>query len=133
MPFIGAGIWKMALHLLKDKKVMDQIDAIGIEAQTRIEGLKYTRTYDNNPQLILKSLKDGAAMMLRDRSKILIPKMDREIDAMKANLKKTLNNPLMSENERLTESAAIQEKMDAAEKVRFQKIRDNTAARNRLE
>ncbi|KAJ7351634.1 hypothetical protein DFH08DRAFT_636136, partial [Mycena albidolilacea] len=39
----------------------------------------------------------------------------------------------LSEDERKCESAALQEKMDATERIRFQKIRDNAAARNRLE
>jgi hypothetical protein len=112
---------------------MDKINTIGIEAENRIDLIRDRRTDDNNAQLIFKSLKDDSTRLFRDRSKVLVPKMDKEINGMKDNLKKTLNNPMMSEDERLTESATLQEKINAAERVRFQKIRDNTAARNRLD
>jgi hypothetical protein len=133
MPFIGMGNWALALYLLKDKTVMDKINTIGIETENRIDLIRDRRTDDNNTQLIFKSLKDDSTRLFRERSKVLVPKMDKEINVMKDNLKNTLNNPMMSENERLTESAALREKINAAERVRFQKIRDNTAARNRLD
>ncbi|KAJ7916458.1 hypothetical protein B0H13DRAFT_1871221 [Mycena leptocephala] len=59
--------------------------------------------------------------------------MDADIKNLENDLEKTLNDPLKGEEERKEESAAIQEKLDATERIRFQKIRDNTAARNRLD
>jgi hypothetical protein len=48
-------------------------------------------------------------------------------------MKTKLNDPLCDEEERKAGSASLQEKIDATEKIRFQKVRDNAAARNRLE
>ncbi|KAJ7912953.1 hypothetical protein B0H13DRAFT_1874393 [Mycena leptocephala] len=55
--------------------------------------------------------------------------MDADIKDLKADLTETLNDPLLGEGERKEECASIQEKLDATERG-FQKIRDNTAARN---
>ncbi|KAJ7723008.1 Endonuclease/exonuclease/phosphatase [Mycena maculata] len=129
MPFIGKGRWVLPIHLLKDKKVMDQIHALGKELEARLDNIKGNRTAEDNPQLIFKSFKDEIITVFRDRAKVLIPKMDKDINMLRQELKETLNNLLMGEEERRTESAALQEKIDATEKVRHMKIRDNTAAR----
>ncbi|KAJ7800098.1 hypothetical protein B0H13DRAFT_2501189 [Mycena leptocephala] len=59
--------------------------------------------------------------------------MDVDIKYLKEDLAETLNDPLMGEDEQKEECASIQEKLDATERVRFQKICDNTAARNHLD
>ncbi|KAF8128324.1 hypothetical protein K438DRAFT_1645470, partial [Mycena galopus ATCC 62051] len=98
-----------------------------------MENIRGKRTHDDNPQLILKSMKEDFTGIFRQQEKVAIPKMEKDIREMKDELKKTLNDPLMGEDERQTEAAAVQEKIDATERIRFQKIRDNTAARNRLD
>ncbi|KAF8160470.1 hypothetical protein K438DRAFT_1985728 [Mycena galopus ATCC 62051] len=132
MPFIGKGRWVMKQFLLKDK-VLDRILAVGKEAESRMETIVEKRTHNDNPQLILKSMKEDFTAIFRQREKVAIPKMDRDIAKMRGDMRETLNSPFKGEDERLTEAASIQEKIDAAEKIRFQNIRDNTAARNRLD
>ncbi|KAJ7030491.1 hypothetical protein C8F04DRAFT_1186704 [Mycena alexandri] len=133
MPFIGKGRWVLPLRLLKDKKVMEQVYELGKEMEARLEKASVVRTDEENPQTIFKHFKDEIITLFRDRDKILVPKLDKEIREMQKNLKETLNSGTISEQERCTEGAAIQEKIDMTEKIRYQKIRDNTAARNRLE
>ncbi|KAJ7239219.1 Endonuclease/exonuclease/phosphatase, partial [Mycena haematopus] len=108
LPFIGTGHWVMSLFLLKDK-IMDKVLAIGKECEDHIESIKNRRTHDDNPQLIFKSFKDETTTLFRERAKIAVPKMDKEISEMKIELKKTLNDPRKGEEERKTEGAAMQE------------------------
>ncbi|KAJ7822841.1 hypothetical protein B0H13DRAFT_2376430 [Mycena leptocephala] len=132
MPFIGKGRWVMPLYLLKDKKVMSQVHDLGKLAEFRLEVATNNRTETENPQTIFKSFKDDITLAFRERAKILSSKMDADIKDMKKDLEEVLNDPLMGGDECKEESAGIQEKLDATERIRFQKIRDNTAARNRL-
>ncbi|KAJ7077990.1 Endonuclease/exonuclease/phosphatase, partial [Mycena belliarum] len=133
MPFIGKGRWVLPLHLLKDKTVMDKVYALGKETEARLEAAKINRTAEENPQTIFKQFKDQIGSLFRDRAKVVIPKMEQEIKEMNKKLNNILNNPNMGEEERKTESAALQAKIDATERTRNAKIRDNTAARVRLE
>ncbi|KAJ7821067.1 Endonuclease/exonuclease/phosphatase [Mycena leptocephala] len=132
MPFIGKGRWVMPLYLLKDKKVMSQVYDLGKLAEFRLEVATNNRTETENPQTIFKSFKDDITLAFRERAKILSSKMDADIKDLKKDLEEVLNDPLMGEDERKEESAGIQEKLDATERIRFQKIHDNTAARNCL-
>jgi hypothetical protein len=45
--------------------------------------------------------------------------MEKEITDLRQDLKKTLNNLLMNEEEWKTESADLGEKIDATERIRF--------------
>ncbi|KAJ7719797.1 Endonuclease/exonuclease/phosphatase, partial [Mycena maculata] len=108
MPFIGKGRWVLSLRLLRDEKVMEQVYAVGKEMETRMENVKNKRTFEENPQTIFKNFKDEITTIFRDRDKVLVPKLDKEIRGMKSDLKNMLNNPLMRDEERKTESAALQ-------------------------
>ncbi|KAJ7469428.1 hypothetical protein FB451DRAFT_1091550, partial [Mycena latifolia] len=105
MPFIGKGRWVLPLHLLKDKVVMEKVYALGKEMEARLEGVKYNRTNEDNPQTIFKQFKDEIIVVFRDRAKVLVPKMDKDINEMKESLKNTLNSPVIGEEERRTEAA----------------------------
>ncbi|KAJ7136378.1 Endonuclease/exonuclease/phosphatase, partial [Mycena crocata] len=109
IPFIGKGRWVLPLHLLKDKTVMNKVYALGKEMEARLENTKNNRTEDENPQVIFKKFKDEITHAFRDRAKVLIPKMDKEISELGKKLKNTLNSPLIGEEGRRTEAAAIQE------------------------
>ncbi|KAJ7168416.1 Endonuclease/exonuclease/phosphatase, partial [Mycena crocata] len=109
MPFIGKGRWVLPLHLLKDKKAMDKVYALGKEMEARLENAKDHRSDEENPQTIFKKFKDEIITVFRQRAKILVPNMDREINNMKKELKNTLNTSLIGEEERRTEAAALQE------------------------
>jgi hypothetical protein len=88
------------------------------------------RTEDENPQTIFKSFKDDITLAFWERAKILSSKMDADIRILENYLEETLNDPLMGEEQRKEESATIQEKLAATERIRL--IRDNIAARNHL-
>jgi hypothetical protein len=133
MPFSGKGCWVLPLYLLKDKKVMTQVYELGKRAESRLEEAKDNRTHDENPQTIFKNFKDEITVVFRERAKIRSSKMDADIKYLKEDLAETLNDPLMGEDEQKEECASIQEKLDTTERVRFQKICDNTAARNHLD
>ncbi|KAJ7252020.1 Endonuclease/exonuclease/phosphatase [Mycena rebaudengoi] len=132
MPFIGKGRWVLPLHLLKDRKIMDRIAETTKECAHRINMCKNNRSEEENPQAILEKYIEETCSLFRDRAKVVIPKMDKDISEMKNKLKKTLNDPLIGEDERQIESSTLQEKIDALEAKRHMKIRDNTAASNRL-
>ncbi|KAF8195167.1 Endonuclease/exonuclease/phosphatase, partial [Mycena galopus ATCC 62051] len=133
LPFIGKGRWVLTKFLIKDKKVMQKVNATGCDTEAHIESIKDARTDDNNPQLLFKSFKDCTTAQFRERGKILVPRMEKEIKALKDELKKASNDPQLGDEERKTRSAEIQEKLDATEKLRFQGVRENAAARNRLD
>jgi hypothetical protein len=117
LPFIGKGRWVLPLYLLKDKKVMNQVYELGKIAESRLEEAKDNRTESENPQIIFKSFKDDITLAFRERAKILSSKMDADIKDLENDLEKTLNDPLKGEEERKEESAAIQEKLDATERI----------------
>ncbi|KAJ6469896.1 Endonuclease/exonuclease/phosphatase, partial [Mycena sanguinolenta] len=133
LPFIGKGRWVLTKYLIKDKKIMQRVNATGSDTEARIESIGESRSGMNNPQLMFKSFKDDTRELFRDRAKVLVPRMDKEIKDLQSKLKKTLNDPQLGVDERKTEGASLQEKLDATEKLRFQGIRENAAARNRLD
>lgn len=113
---------------------MKRIDTIGLEYSEQISDVVGEKcTQDNNPQLILVALKKAMAHIFREKEKILIPKLEKEIITLREELKTKLNDPLCDKEERKAGSASIQEKIHSTEKICFQKVRDNSAARNRLE
>ncbi|KAJ7342389.1 Endonuclease/exonuclease/phosphatase, partial [Mycena albidolilacea] len=133
MPFIGKGRWAQKVFLLTVESVMERINTIGLEYEAGIADSKTRRTDDNNPQLIMVALKEAMTEIFRQKEKTMIPKMEKEIKNMKKKLQETLNDTRLNEDERKAEGASIQENVDATERLRFQKARDNAAARNRLD
>ncbi|KAJ7018662.1 Endonuclease/exonuclease/phosphatase [Mycena alexandri] len=79
MPFIGKGRWVLPLRLLKDKEVMERVYALGKELEARLETTNDNRTAEENPQTIWKSFKDEITNLFRERDKVLVPKMDKDI------------------------------------------------------
>ncbi|KAJ7763069.1 Endonuclease/exonuclease/phosphatase [Mycena metata] len=109
LPFIGKGRWVLPLRLLKDKKVMEQVYALGKEMEARLEGLGDNRSDEDNPQKIWKSFKDEITELFRERDKVMVPKMEKDIKSLKEKMNKTLNNPLIGEEERRTEESPLHE------------------------
>ncbi|KAJ7576117.1 hypothetical protein C8J56DRAFT_1007558 [Mycena floridula] len=81
-PKIGKGRWLWPAHLMKDKKLTKYIQENGIEAQRLAETIDTEgnpRTQEFNAQVIFAKLKAGMCEKARERAKVVIPKMDREI------------------------------------------------------
>ncbi|KAJ7756077.1 Endonuclease/exonuclease/phosphatase [Mycena maculata] len=91
MPFIGKGRWVLPLRLLKDKIVMEKVYELGKEMETRLAEASDARTDEENPQTIFKNFKDEIISLFRERDKILVPKLDKEISDMRKRLKWTMN------------------------------------------
>lgn len=63
----------------------------------------------------------------------MMPTLENEIAHLKAELHDILNSPEKDEDQMKYASQIYQEKMDALERKRHMKIRDNLAAKTRLE
>ena len=137
-PFIGKGRWSMPLRLLKDCRVIKEIKRIARSHEAKIIELNEQqpdkRTNEDNPQSQFNKLKREIAIYVRDFSRKETPKLDARIETSKEQLKTVLNSqgqlPL---DEIQATAAAIEERIRQLEILRHTKVRDNLAARSKLE
>ncbi|KAJ7581352.1 Endonuclease/exonuclease/phosphatase, partial [Mycena floridula] len=135
-PEIGKGRWLWPAHLMKDKKLTKYIQENGIEAQRLAETIDTEgnpRTQEFNAQVIFAKLKAGMCEKARERAKVVIPKMDREIKELDVKLDNINNDPLLSPEDKMLSSAVITEKLTKLELKRHRIKRENARAKNRLE
>ncbi|KAI0697480.1 Endonuclease/exonuclease/phosphatase, partial [Cerioporus squamosus] len=128
-PYMGNGRWMIPKLLLTDEAFLKSVEKMASEAQRELEGFGM-RTAQNNPQNVHKRLKEKIVKMARDRAKKQVPKLRRQIEALKEDLKKMVNkkDPLTSEE---TISAGIvQERVTELELRRFDQQRRAVASRD---
>src|SRR5438876_3370285 len=92
IPFVGKGRWTTPLNLLKNKMLMKEIQNRGKILETQVERTKNRRINEDNPQVAFKKFKDEIILEARKAAKIMIPKTEKDINALRNKLAETLNN-----------------------------------------
>ena len=133
-PFIGKGRWCIPLYLIKNRKIIQFIEDLGTQLEKDIENAAGdARTQVNNPQNLFSIFKKELVSKVRDFSRTETPKMDQRIVNLKKDLHTTLNNSEDSIVEIQVKAAFLEERIKQLEQIRHTKVRDNLAAKNRLE
>ncbi|KAJ7127524.1 Endonuclease/exonuclease/phosphatase, partial [Mycena crocata] len=109
LPYIGRGRWSMPLHALKDKETMDKINSLGKSLAESVELCRFRRSESNNAQVLFKKFKDDVVQVCRERSKKMMPAIERDIEALKSKLFHVLNNNQDPEDEKILAAEMIQE------------------------
>ena len=133
-PFIGKGRWSIPLHLIKNRKVIQRVEELGTQLEKDIEAVMgEARTAGTNPQTVFHTFKKLLVKQIRDFSRVETPKMDAQITNLKKDLRTTLNNTQDTLEEIQAKAAHVEERIKQLETLRHKKIRDNLAAKCRLE
>ncbi|KAI0323680.1 DNase I-like protein, partial [Cubamyces sp. BRFM 1775] len=138
--FVGKGRWAMPKHLLTDDKLIGVMKELATELLTELEQ-HVERTQSRNPQTAYQTFKEKLVSAVRARAKEKVPKMQRQIDAMRADLQATLNPTLHHgaqesastlDAERQRHAAVLQERLSRLEQRRFEVARKTVAMKQRL-
>ena len=133
-PFIGKGRWSIPLYLIKNRKVIQLVEKLGIQLEKDIDAaVGDARTPEKNPQTIFHIFKKELTKQVREFSRVETPKMDARIASLKKDLRTTLNSAQEPLEEIQAKAAYVEEKIKTLEAQRHMKIRDNLAAKCRLE
>lgn len=134
-PVIGPGRWVWPTHILKDKKLTAYIHEQGTIVEAEINRLLRTgeRSDEANIQTVWATFKDRVNEFARERAKIVIPRLTKEIQTMEAKLDAVTNDESITEEERILAAAIVTEKLASLEMKRHKSTRANVQARNRLE
>jgi hypothetical protein len=133
-PYIGKGRWSIPLYLIKHRKTIQLIEELGIQLEKDIDNVtEDSRNLEKNPQKLFSAFKIELVKKVRDFSRTETPKMDVRISNLKKDLHSILNNPEDSTVEIQTKAAYVEERIKQLELMRHTKIRDNLAAKSRME
>ncbi|KAJ7646302.1 Endonuclease/exonuclease/phosphatase, partial [Mycena polygramma] len=134
-PETGAGRWVWPTHIIRDKELTNFIHEKGIQLQNDLEEARNrpVRDPNSNVQTLWRDFKVEIGQMARQRSKVVIPKIQQTIKNLEGQLKEIMNDASLSEDERLLSGTIITERLA---KIQVQKHQDNRMAgkvRNRIE
>ena len=133
-PFIGKGRWSIPLYLIKHRKVLQNIKKLGCQLEKDLETVSGdARTGGKNPQTLYYTFKKLLTQETREFSKIETPKMEAQIKSLKEKLRGTLNDTQEPLEVIQAKAAQVEERIKHLESIRHTKIRDNVAAKCRLE
>ncbi|KAK0430264.1 Endonuclease/exonuclease/phosphatase [Armillaria borealis] len=75
-PYIGCGRWTMPLYLLKNKKLIKEIQDLGLEMESQIEKLEFNEcTETRNAQILYKEFKDQMIQKIKAFARKATPKL----------------------------------------------------------
>jgi len=132
MPWQGPGRWKLPLFLLKDREFKRDAKKLTEKLDKDISELG-SRTQNKNPQLLFKTFKDTIKETATKRAKQTIPKIIKSIILLKQEHGTIINNPTLTEDEKMATAGPIQNRIEQLEKKRFQKAKMTTITRYALE
>ncbi|EIW57569.1 DNase I-like protein, partial [Trametes versicolor FP-101664 SS1] len=135
-PFVGKGRWAMPAHLLEDNEMKKEMKSLGAALVADLERLR-VRTDAANPQTVYEKFKTDLILAVRARAKAKVPKIQRQIDRLRLDLNKTLNDTNLgeghasqSEANRTRNAAMLQARLAKLESKRFGWTRRDVAARH---
>ncbi|KAI4517378.1 DNase I-like protein, partial [Schizophyllum commune Loenen D] len=136
-PRLGRGRATWPKHLIAGDKVLNNtIKAQGLTLQEKLDEFqtgRQTRTDTNNPQLLFKNFKDKIFAACRERARIVVPRLKKEIDELKLRIRQIENDITLDTEEKILSLAVLQEKLENTEMRRYEKVKTSARARNRLE
>ena len=133
MPFIGKGRWAIPVNLLKNRGLKKKTQELAKALQQEVERSLLERHETDNPQVALKTFKTKIIDTYRDYQKMHQPKLENAIKSLQRELEGKANEPNLSTEDILDQSALISERINALEKKRKDGARLLSSARNRLE
>ncbi|KAI0659859.1 Endonuclease/exonuclease/phosphatase, partial [Cubamyces menziesii] len=140
-PFVGKGRWVMPKHLLSDVKMKEEMKRLAANMIRDMEAI-VERTTECNAQTIYQTFKKDLGKAARSRAKEKVPKMQKQIEALREDLRATLNPPNGEPGEDGTEgereekrrehAAYLQDRLEKLEKRRFEVARKTVAAKQQM-
>ena len=135
-PYIGKGRWSVPLYTLRNRKVLQKICSLGKTLEEEIDvvaGREAHERSSKNPQTLFCEFKKEVTGYIRELSRTEAPKMESNIKKNKLWLRQVLNEKDTPEEERQIIAVILQDKIHRMEAQCHMKIRDNLAARHRIE
>lgn len=130
MPFVGRGRWSLPLYVLKDEELTNKVLELGKSLHREINETKDGRTADSNPQLAFSHFKTATIKLCRNTAKKLILKKKNKLLSQ---LKATLADRNLSEEDRQIVSLQIQEELNHLEIIQHECARDHLTTKIRIE
>ncbi|KAJ7328025.1 Endonuclease/exonuclease/phosphatase [Mycena albidolilacea] len=134
-PSMGHGRWVCPPHIMRNKNFKKFVHEAGMKLINDLLkiGRPIPRTPAHNEQTVWKEWKDDVYAEGHRLAKIVVPKMDAEIEVVEQRLKDVLADDALSEEERKLSGAVFTEHLAALHRTRFRDSRKTAQARNRLE
>ncbi|KAJ7107569.1 hypothetical protein C8R44DRAFT_595781, partial [Mycena epipterygia] len=134
-PTTGPGRWVWLQHINRDKILVKFIHDRGTETLAAVERAANwpERDPESDIQMLWAKFQTEIREKARERSKILIPKAEKEIEDLENDLETTLNNPTLSEEEVKLSAAILTERLAKIHVDKHEKSRISAQIRNRLE
>ncbi|KAL1945539.1 hypothetical protein VTO73DRAFT_2390 [Trametes versicolor] len=136
VPFIGKGRWVLPAHLLNDEVLKKEMKSLGALLLRSICALT-ERTESSNPQTLYNEFKANLTEAAKKRAKAKVPKMQRKIDKLKADLDELLNGAEgaagesdKDRDERTRSAAILQDRLNSLERKRFGYARRDVATKH---
>lgn len=126
-PHTGKGRWTIPGSVLGDRKFLDEVKKVGLAALNEIKHLG-ERSEIKNTQTIYAKLKRDLKDAARKRAKQCIPKLQREMDALKKDIKETVRREGEEEKDKALNTAILQDRLAKLEERRFGHARRAVAA-----
>ncbi|KAI0664178.1 Endonuclease/exonuclease/phosphatase [Cubamyces menziesii] len=89
-PFVARGRWTMPKHLLKDQPMITTMRELATKLTSDLRAIT-ERTASHNPQTVFARFKADLAAAAKARAKAKVPKMERRLEALRADRKATLD------------------------------------------
>jgi exonuclease III len=134
-PTLGHGRWVWPAHLTKDKTLTGFIHERGLKLQDDLERVSNweERLPNQNKQTLWADFKTDIITKARERAKIIIPKIIKEIAELEAKLNAILEDDGLSDDEKKIAGALLTEKLAQLQIQRYNAKKMSTQVRNRLE
>lgn len=134
-PFVGEGRWTMPTFLIKDKRFIDTVKAIGLEMLQTGQNGAVAEPPDTNLQRQFCDFKRRVVSYARDKAKSDVPRISRCIETLEKQLAELLNgaDAVADERERVWNASMIEQRIQRLKAWKHDRKRSDVAARNRLE
>ncbi|KAJ3716676.1 hypothetical protein C8R42DRAFT_588394, partial [Lentinula raphanica] len=133
-PDIGKGRWVMPAHILYDKEVKEFLQREGLALCQRMEEIEQAEQRDEhlNAQTLWAEFKKEFVRLARQRAKIVIPRIEKEIKDVKTKLNLVCNDPELNETERSISTTLLNEKLRTLLEKRRVSAATKTRAKNHI-
>ncbi|KAK0477655.1 Endonuclease/exonuclease/phosphatase, partial [Armillaria novae-zelandiae] len=132
-PYLGKGRWTMPLHLLNNKKVIQEVESI-VEGMARdMHDAKGRRTDSWNPQTVYAKGKTEIIHTLHKYARKSLPVKKAKIEDLKAKLDETLQDSTLPESDRLLTAALLQQRIQSIQNEINESRRTSNMVKAKLE
>ncbi|KAI1782312.1 Endonuclease/exonuclease/phosphatase [Ganoderma leucocontextum] len=125
-PHVGRGRWALPADLLTDTPFLSAMRAMSMDFSAALVRLT-DRTGTNNPQTAFATFKANLLHAARRRAKEKMPRLDRNITALKVDIESILQRPDLTEED-VRSAAVMRDRLAELEIKRFGTHRERVAA-----